>query len=367
MVKAKDLKLMRKALDQYNKSTSDPLEQLLLWLRNKEYGGSMSMDDVTGRFIESNNDAKFHIVTTSATTTTTASTESNGKGDISLAAVNTVEKAKAISCTVTNTNTNTTTTTTTNGTIGNEYDDMLHKLTYETKENLSITTATETHPQYQYFVRYYRCLPNDIFEQCMDLFHQNMKQMYEQSSWGYDEEIKRNEFKHPNARFIVISQTTEDEKDMVIAFVHYRYCYDDEDQPTTLVVYVYEMQVQGQYQKQGIGQYCMFIIEAIAKLGIRTSPLQLPTTNTKENKITKTTKDKRTSNKNTTKINVSSSSSSSSEQPALVIQKVMLTVFRNNKLAIQFYRHKLCYQIDSSSPSQYNQITDYEILSKVII
>jgi hypothetical protein len=395
MVKAKELKLMRKALDQYNKSTVDPLEKLMVW--NNEYWYLQLQLHDTGTCNGSLNpppETLFRIRTVPVPVPVPVarpSTSSETSTETSVAAVADVSTTKDDTGIIPITTSDTdTTVNSTNTSTGNTKD-----LIFETKEKLSINTQIEesveseepqsqlpvsvkVKPQFPFIVRYYRTLSKNIFEQCIQLFTTNMKQRYEQSSWGYNDDEKRNEFTHPNARFITISldnnKTKDDgddrkevlEEETVVAFVHYRYCYDDDDQPSSLVLYVYEMQVHTQYQKLGIGRYCMSIIEAIGKLGIdaTTSPL---VTETKENKVNVPMKKKTANSKIKFTSKVTAPSLDQSSLPNTIIQKVMLTVFRTNQLAMNFYLDKLQYTIDSSSPSKYNQITDYEILSKMIL
>jgi N-alpha-acetyltransferase 40 len=191
----------------------------------------------------------------------------------------------------------------------------------------------ETKPRF--LVRYYQSLKDHplILQQCLQLFTENMKELYEKSSWGYDMKMKQEELLHPNARFIVFFDCDHQDTPAVAAFVHFRYCYDDDDDPSEIVLYIYEFQVRSRCQKQGIGQYCMRIIDQIA-LNANGSAAAMTT--------------------------------SKSATPIVKVPKVMLTVFRKNESAMQFYIQKLNYQIDPSSPSCYNQVTDYEILSKTI-
>jgi len=48
---------------------------------------------------------------------------------------------------------------------------------------------------------------------------------------------------------------------------------------------------------------------------------------------------------------------------AFHMHKVMLTVFKQNTIAMDFYTKALNYRIDRSSPSRFQTIADYEILS----
>jgi ribosomal protein S18 acetylase RimI-like enzyme len=174
----------------------------------------------------------------------------------------------------------------------------------------------------RFLVHYYQSLKDHplIFQQCLHLFTENMKELYEKSSWGYDMASKQEEFLHLNARFIVLIESDIQDSPVVAAFVHFRYCYNDDDNPSEIVLYVYELQVRSSCQKQGIGQYCMQILELIAQ------------------------------NEN--------------GKASLKVSKIMLTVFRSNESAMEFYVQKMHYQIDHFSPSCHNQVTDYEILSK---
>lgn len=53
------------------------------------------------------------------------------------------------------------------------------------------------------------------------------------------------------------------------------------------------------------------------------------------------------------------------------MHKVMLTVFKTNKKAMGFYLNKMKYEVDESSPSNFegeeNENCDYEILSKSLV
>ena len=102
-----------------------------------------------------------------------------------------------------------------------------------------------------------------------------------------------------------------------MAFVHFRFEPNDDEKPTEEVLYVYEIQVSDRAQRSGLGKRLMNIMELVAlKNGM---------------------------------------------------QKVMLTVFKMNGGAMKFYREKMKYAIDESSPSNFDgEVADYEILSKVV-
>ena len=171
-------------------------------------------------------------------------------------------------------------------------------------------------------------LPPNLLEQCLNLFEENMGDFYRSSSWGLDMDEKRNELTHDDARFLIVMADDDDdtnavaeESAKVLGFAHFRYEEDDEEEPTAPVSYLYELQIQSTQQKSGLGKRIMNIVELLAL----------------------------------------------SSQ----MQKVMLTVFKSNKRAMGFYLNKMKYEVDESSPSNFegeeNENCDYEILSKCLV
>ena len=157
-------------------------------------------------------------------------------------------------------------------------------------------------------------LPLDLLRDFMKMFEENMASLYRNSSWGLNLDEKRDELSDANAQFLVAYQNVEGREQM-IGYCHFRFECDDEDEPTDLVAYVYELQVSSRHQKCGIGRQLMkFTHDVTQKAGL---------------------------------------------------SKVMLTVFHANDSAGAFYAH-LGYSIDSTSPSRNGQVTDYEIMSKVL-
>ena len=157
-----------------------------------------------------------------------------------------------------------------------------------------------------------RDLSEQVFSQLFALFEKNMGELYQNSSWGLDPEAKSAELRHEAARYLLV-ETHVDDKPTLAAFMHYRFEYDDDQQPTEVVLYVYEIQVDQRFQRHGLGKALMAISEKIAVQA--------------------------------------------------EVSKVMLTVFKKNQDAMEFYR-RLNYEIDSSSPSMHKELADYEILSK---
>lgn len=159
------------------------------------------------------------------------------------------------------------------------------------------------------------------YDRLSSLFELLMRSMYEQSSWGWNEKEKLGEWKHSRSRFIIVTKCQEggdtfeftdgqsiDKKDEIIAFMCYR--FETGADKNEAAIYVYELHVDQAYQRQGLGEDLMKMAKI---LGI-----------------------------------------------AFKMDKIMLTVFRSNGQALQFY-NKLNFKPDKSSPGK--EEADYIILS----
>lgn len=162
----------------------------------------------------------------------------------------------------------------------------------------------------------------------------NMEGLYG-SEWQAEEKSKRREMVSPEARYLFayespntdanqISNLVEtrspytdhaSDKDPVVGFVQYRFTIEEE----IPVLYVYELQLEPHVQGMGIGKFLMQLIELIAR----------------KNRMS----------------------------------AVVLTVQKENLLAMNFYTSKLRYIISSISPSRVDHLIglekSYEILCKV--
>ncbi|KAL3945028.1 MAG: hypothetical protein SGBAC_000885 [Bacillariaceae sp.] len=145
-------------------------------------------------------------------------------------------------------------------------------------------------------------------KECLSLFEENMGDLYRKSSWGLNMDEKSKEFSHENARFLLLLTNANE----LCGFVHFRFEYDDDEKPSRGVFYLYEIQISAKFRSQGIGTKVMGLIENIA------IDVELP--------------------------------------------HVMLTVFRQSRAA-KFYED-LKYSIDETDPSNYNEVVDYQILSR---
>nr|CAH0103578.1 unnamed protein product [Daphnia galeata] len=139
-----------------------------------------------------------------------------------------------------------------------------------------------------------------------DLLKRNMKQLYEDSAWGWNEKEKLLEMTEDSAWYLVVF--TKDENP--IAFSHFRFDMDY----GFPVLYCYELQLEVECRKKGLGRFMLQILELMAF----------------------------TAN----------------------LKKVVLTVFVHNLNAIGFFK-SLGYSVDETSPeSTLEEQFDYEILSK---
>ncbi|CAF0914335.1 unnamed protein product [Adineta steineri] len=145
-------------------------------------------------------------------------------------------------------------------------------------------------------------LSNEYQKQIIELFEINMKQLYEQSAFGYNYDEKRDELFSNQSRYLIISLANS-----VLGFAHFRFDMDFGKR----VLYLYELQVNMKYQGQGFGQ------SMIEQLKILCQKTQM--------------------------------------------SKVVLTVHKVNTKAIDFYMKKCQFEPDITDPS--DEDVDYIILS----
>jgi len=150
-------------------------------------------------------------------------------------------------------------------------------------------------------------LNHDGKEFIIDLLAKNMKKLYEDSEWGWNDKNKREEMLDEKAWYL-LAETSDG---TIAGYSHFRFDMDFDDE----VVYVYEIQIDSTYQRKGLGRFMMQVLEMLAfKADMR---------------------------------------------------KIMLTVFKHNPEAENFFKKTMKYEIDETCPiddvvEQY----DYEILSK---
>lgn len=155
----------------------------------------------------------------------------------------------------------------------------------------------------------------------MILFESLMREMYEKSSWGWNESEKLSEWKHSKTRVIIVTKNVADgisstgldgtlpaDDEEMIGFMCFR--FETGADKSECALYVYELHVDTEHQRQGLGEDLMRVAKVLAT--------------------------------------------------EFKMDKTMLTVFRSNKPALQFY-NKLNFHTDKSSPA--SNEADYIILS----
>uniref|UniRef100_A0A8V0X7Y7 N-alpha-acetyltransferase 40 n=1 Tax=Gallus gallus TaxID=9031 RepID=A0A8V0X7Y7_CHICK len=142
-----------------------------------------------------------------------------------------------------------------------------------------------------------------------ELTKTNMQTLYEQSEWGWKDREKRDELTDERAWFLIAREPSA----RPVAFSHFRFDVECGDE----VLYCYEVQLESQVRRRGLGKFLLQILQLVA---------------------------------NSTQM-----------------KKVMLTVFKHNHGAYQFFREALQFDIDDSSPSVSGCCGDdcsYEVLSR---
>lgn len=153
-------------------------------------------------------------------------------------------------------------------------------------------------------------LDKDTVNWIFQLTSSNMKTLYEQSDWGWSDREKREELTDSRAWYL-LARTLEG---VPVAFSHFRFDLEEGDE----VLYCYEIQLEKQVRRKGLGKFMMQILELMAH--------------------------------------------------RYDMLKVMLTTFKHNSEAHNFFRTKLKYEVDeiSPEPSMYEEDFSYIILSKTI-
>ncbi|XP_046834238.1 N-alpha-acetyltransferase 40 [Vespa crabro] len=139
-----------------------------------------------------------------------------------------------------------------------------------------------------------------------DIMERNMKNLYEQSSWGWDAIAKQKELTEPTAWYLIASCSNK-----FIGFSHFRFDIDYKVE----VLYCYELQLEESARGKGLGRFMMQALESMAS----------------KHKM----------------------------------QKVVLTVLKNNLPALQFF-YTLGFKLDNTSPLE-SEKKDYIILSKQVL
>ncbi|KAF9355635.1 N-alpha-acetyltransferase 40 [Mortierella sp. AD094] len=142
-----------------------------------------------------------------------------------------------------------------------------------------------------------------------------MKELYMRSKDGWCREDKEEEMQDTTSRYLIAFHGK-----VPVGMIHFQFVEEETmTDKDAEVAYCFEIQVTCDYQRRGIGEYLINLLETIGE--------------------------------------------------ATNMEKVMLTVFKANKDAIKFYLERLQYSYDEISPSVCltrgrASRFDYEILSK---
>lgn len=140
-----------------------------------------------------------------------------------------------------------------------------------------------------------------------EIFQRNMKCLYEKT-WGWDSKSKKKEIFATDSKFLVLTVSND-----IIAWVMFKFEWDDMDEPEFPVLYVYEMQIKDNFRNMSIGSKIINILLQLCKL--------------------------------------------------YKMSKLMLTCLKENTLGMNFYK-KNNFLIDCNSPSSHGHDDEcYEILS----
>ena len=99
-------------------------------------------------------------------------------------------------------------------------------------------------------------LDDKLEAECVRLFLDNMKEEYERSSWGLDMDEKLREFRHEDARFLILRDSKTGEMN---AFSHIRFEEDG-------ILFVWEIQVEACCRGLGQGGLLMAIIDSLVRI-----------------------------------------------------------------------------------------------------
>lgn len=155
-------------------------------------------------------------------------------------------------------------------------------------------------------------LRQDEFQWAFDLTKSNMETMYEASSWGWSDKKKKEEMSEESAWYLI----AKDENEKGVGLSHFRFDLDNDVE----VLYCYEIQIENEHRNKGLGKFFIQILQLLAH--------------------------------------------------RYKMQKVMVTVFKDNEKALDFFLKRLKFETDETSPRIYDPLHpedySYEILSKLV-
>ncbi|XP_033215951.1 N-alpha-acetyltransferase 40 isoform X2 [Belonocnema kinseyi] len=98
-------------------------------------------------------------------------------------------------------------------------------------------------------------LPAETLSWIFSLMEKNMKRPYQESPWGWDAEKKQAELSDPAALHLVATSNGQN-----VGFSHFRFDLDDDKE----VLYCYELQLESVARRKGLGRFMMHALETMA-------------------------------------------------------------------------------------------------------
>lgn len=98
------------------------------------------------------------------------------------------------------------------------------------------------------------------------MFLENMKELYERSSGGFDEEDKIKEFFERDSRYFVVRDGAGSGE--IVGYMQFRYCYDvdtEDEEGRSECLYIFELQISRAHQSKGIGGALVNALKGLAK------------------------------------------------------------------------------------------------------
>eukprot|EP00923_Selenidium_pygospionis_P055272 GHVN01096370.1.p1 GENE.GHVN01096370.1~~GHVN01096370.1.p1 ORF type:complete len:300 (-),score=54.94 GHVN01096370.1:187-1086(-) len=141
-------------------------------------------------------------------------------------------------------------------------------------------------------------VPQTLMEACFALTKGNMQHLYDGAEFnnkGWSDKIKMKELTHDEARFIIAKTETDGE---LSGFAHFRFEPDEETGEE--IMYLYEIQLVSGLRRKGLGRFMMMGLELVAR--------------------------------------------------KLEMKKIVCTVLKENPEGSHFFKGKLGFQMDPSSP-----------------
>lgn len=145
----------------------------------------------------------------------------------------------------------------------------------------------------------------DLNSWMMNLLENNMAEFYKSCDWGWDVTAKLKEMSDEKSRFLIAYLDCKNP----VAFVHFRFDMDHD----ISVIYCYEIQLDVTARKQGLAKHLLNILDSL--------------------------------------------------RFQYTMEKVILTVFKHNTIALNFFLRQ-GFKLDETSPENYSVDTFYSILSK---